>query len=111
MATELREVQIVSDKDHKVLHLRGALGMANGPALRDAALKMSVGPTGADASGRIHVDMSGVESVDVAAFQILAAFDAESVRRGRQLAVTGLPGTVEHEFQAAGWCGLAQRSH
>jgi anti-anti-sigma regulatory factor len=111
VALQLPTVEIVSDKDHKVLHLRGVLGMSNGPALRDAALKMSVGPAGADASGRIHVDMSGVESAEVAAFQILAAFDAESRRRGRHIEVTGLPVTVEHEFRAAGWCGFSPRSH
>jgi anti-anti-sigma regulatory factor len=55
--------------------------------------------------------MSGVESAEVAAFQILAAFDAESRRRGRQIEVTGLPVTVEREFRAAGWCGFAPRSH
>jgi anti-anti-sigma regulatory factor len=107
---EFQEVQIIQDKEHKVLHLRGALGMANGPALRDAALKMSVGPTGADAGGRIHVDMSAVEGADVAALQILAAFDAESARRGRHIEVTGLPITVERQWEAAGWGGFARRN-
>ena len=106
MVTALPAVEIVSGEQHKVLHLRGPLGLANGRALRDAALKMAVSPTGADATGRIHVDVSELETTDVAIVQVLAALHAESARRGRMLDVTGLRNVAQEEWQAAGWAGF-----
>jgi anti-anti-sigma regulatory factor len=103
-------VQIVAGKEHKVLHLRGFLGMANGPALRDAALKMALGPAGADAASRIHVEAGELEGADASILQVLAAFEAESQRRGRTLAIGGLRASVELQWQAAGWPGFSRRS-
>ncbi len=103
MVTALPAVEIVSGEQHKVLHLRGPLGLANGRGLRDAALKMAVSPTGADATGRIHINASELETTDVAIVQVLAAMHAESTRRGRTMEVTGLRDAVQKEWLAAGW--------
>jgi anti-anti-sigma regulatory factor len=104
--TTLPAVEVVAGDQHKVLHLRGRLGTANGSVLRDAALKMALGPTGADSSRRIHVDMSELEGADVGAVQILVAFQAEAARRGRRFKLIGLREQVQQEWAAAGWDGF-----
>lgn len=111
MVTEPSAVEVISGKGHKVLHLRGSVGIANGRMLRDAALKMAVGPTGADASHRVHIDMSDLQGVDVAAIQILAAMDAECVRRGRTIEVAGLRDAVRQQWIRAGWQGIGAEAN
>jgi anti-anti-sigma regulatory factor len=101
-----RALEIVSREDLLVLCLRGSLGIADAPALRDAALRFTenVGASGAESA---CVDLSAVEGVDTGVLQVLAALDAEFARWKWRIIVERPPEAVESQWRKAGWPGFS----
>jgi anti-anti-sigma factor len=89
-------VQITRDEPGHALKLAGALEIRAADELRNA-LRDLIAEDAAPA-----VDLSGVESCDTAALQLLCAAQRSSAASGKTLRVAGVSGAVREACEALG---------
>jgi anti-anti-sigma factor len=89
-------MQITQSAEGKVVHVAGELSLYTAHDLRDALA------TALARESALSVDLSGIETCDTAAIQVLCSAVMTAASAGKEIGITGAPAAVVDVSQSLG---------